>query len=118
MTETLASVEAKYAKQLMEQEHISEQEMNALSAMHRANVEQDNSRMESEAEHKKAWLDFFGKILAAGITGGIAAGVNYATRKDMRSMLGDVTKFEETGSYTSSAGKGLVHKLMDIYRLD
>lgn len=118
MTETLASVEAKYAKQLMEQERISEQEMNALSAMHRANIEQENALIESKAENKKAWLDFLGKILAAGVTGGIAAGINYATRKDMNRMLGDVTKFEETGSYTSSAGKGLVHKIMDIYRLD
>ena len=118
MTETLASVEAKYAKQLMEQERISEQEMNALSAMHRVNVEQDNYRMESEAERKKAWLDFFGKILAAGITGGIAAGINYATRRDARSMLNDINKFEETGTYTSTTGKGLARKLIDIYRLD
>ena len=117
MTETLAQAEAKYAQQLIGQDRITEQEMNALAAIHRANMEHDNALMESKAESKKAWLDFFSKILSAAVAGGITAGISCATRRDALNALDRVTEFEKTGTYTTSQGKDLVRKITDAFRI-
>lgn len=118
MTTPLNEVEAKYAQQLIAKTSpITEQELTALASMHRANVERDNAVIESETEKSRIFWDFMGKIGAALVAGGFAAGINAATRKDARQMMAEVSVFEETGVYTSSQGKGLIRKYLDCFTI-
>ena len=113
MTETLITVEAKYASQLIQQDKISEHEMQALAAMHRANIEADNAKLQAQAEEKKAKWDFAGKMLSALLGGTITGLITYETHRSGMKMLDRINEYEQTGSYTSSTGKSLIKKAFD-----
>lgn len=113
MTETLTQVEAKYALQLMQQTTITDHEMQALAAMHKANLETNSVAAETQTELEKAKWDFAGKLLSALVTGTFAGLTAYESHKAGMRMLNDITEFEKTGNYNSSAGKSLVRKAFD-----
>lgn len=115
MNNCLTEVEAKYAKQLMQQESISEKDMTALAAMHKANMEAESIEADEESEKRKARLEFWGKILAASIAAGSAIGINAASRRDARNMLRETTEFEKTGNLTTTEAKGIVKRYFDVF---
>lgn len=115
MTNCLSDVEAKYAKQLLAQDNISEKEMLALATMHKANMEAESIEADEETEKRKARLEFWGKVLAASIAAGSAIGINAASRRDARMMLRETTEFEKTGNLTTTEAKGIVKRYFDVF---
>ena len=98
----LENVEQKYAEQLMNGQ-ISDKDMNALAAYHKALVSEQEMILNHDAAMTGSFVELLKALLTCGVSvAGIAASA---------ALISDCTKFEENGTYTTTSGQTALRNL-------
>lgn len=99
----LENVEQKYAEQLMNSGQISDKDMNALAAYHKSLTSEKEIILNHDAAMTGSFVELAKGLLTCGVSVlGIAASA---------ALVSDCTKFEENGTYTTTAGQTALRNL-------